>query len=304
MLMARPLTAVLHSGNNILKTNGIQRLQTCVISKRYKRQSVLHHKKKPPSYYVGIPTTDEVIENFPQHLKMWGKKLRNNPLSLLSPISQEISQQVRHGDLRIVWKFKGEDSLNDWILSTDKQENLGFSEAELVLTKNNHGHFRGTLATTIQNRELQERAGYCSLINKRRWESFGRRAPFDWSDYTHLVIRCRGDGRVYGIGLGRDEQFNLNFYDMHNFFLYTRGGPYWQTIKIPFSKFFFTNSGIINDVQRPLDLSRVAVCSIIIADGTAGPFSLELDYIGVYCDKEHKEVHAYEMYRTSMGDHS
>lgn len=76
---------------------------------------------------------------------------------------------------------------------------------------------------------------------------------------------------------------NLNFY-------------YFQ---IPFSKFFLSSKGRIQDKQCPLPRHRVSGFGISVASraGHDGPFSLEIDYIGLEYDPVHKEEFAYEMYK-------
>ncbi len=69
--------------------------------------------------------------------------------------------------------------------------------------------------------------------------------------------------------------------------------------QIPFSKFFLSSKGRIQDVQKKLHLDRVEYLSITLADGNPGPFELELDYIALLQDEGHFEEFAYENYGTS-----
>jgi len=84
--------------------------------------------------------------------------------------------------------------------------------------------------------------------------------------------------------------------DVFTFVLYTRGGPYWQTTRIPLSKFFFASKGRIQDKQVPLPLTRISHFGITVSDKADGPFQLEIDYIGTDFDPTHNEETAYEMY--------
>lgn len=64
---------------------------------------------------------------------------------------------------------------------------------------------------------------------------------YNWSDFSHLVIRMRGDGRTYGLGLQTnykrshhlDFTMGLTANDQFHYPMFTRGGPYWQTVKVP-----------------------------------------------------------------------
>jgi len=47
-----------------------------------------------------------------------------------------------------------------------------------------------------------------------------------------LHLRVRGDGRPWMINLTSETYFTHNWDDMYSYFLYTRGGPYWQDVKV------------------------------------------------------------------------
>ncbi len=68
-------------------------------------------------------------------------------------------------------------------------------------------------------------------------------------------------------------------------------------MQIPFSKFFLTSKGRIQDKQEPMPRDRVSTFGISVADKINGPFRLEIDYIGLEFDPSHKEVTAYELYQ-------
>ena len=62
--------------------------------------------------------------------------------------------------------------------------------------------------------------------------SFYREDSYNWEHFTHLLIRCRGDGRPFHLILGMTRYFDTQWLDQYNFTLFTRGGPYWQTAKV------------------------------------------------------------------------
>lgn len=66
--------------------------------------------------------------------------------------------------------------------------------------------------------------------------------------------------------------------------------------QIPFSKFLLTHKGRIQDSQDRVNLNNVHSISFTVSDGIDGPFSLEIDYIGVLYDENFTEEFAYEMY--------
>lgn len=69
-------------------------------------------------------------------------------------------------------------------------------------------------------------------------------------------------------------------------------------LQIPFSKFFLSSKGRIQDKQCPIPLHRVTNFGITLGDKINGPFQLEIDYIGLEYDPNHYEEFAYEMYKT------
>ncbi|KAJ0044207.1 hypothetical protein NL108_008132, partial [Boleophthalmus pectinirostris] len=86
--------------------------------------------------------------------------------------------------------------------------------------------------------------------------SFDRKKHFDWTSFNTLHLRVRGDGRPWMINIGCQTFFSHQNDDIYSYFLYTRGGPYWQDVKIPFSKFFLTHRGRIQDDQHCLWLDK------------------------------------------------
>lgn len=67
--------------------------------------------------------------------------------------------------------------------------------------------------------------------------------------------------------------------------------------QIPFSKFFLSSKGRIQDKQTPIPLNKVVSVGISAGDRSNAPFRLEIDYIGLYKDPDHTETFAYEMYQ-------
>ena len=118
----------------------------------------------------------------------------------------------------------------------------------------------------------------------------------DWSVYTHLRMKIRGDGRIYMMNIGVKQTFDVQWFEMYNYVLITRGGPYWQIVRIPLSKFVLSHKGRVQDRQRPVEKDKVQNIGFTCADNIPGPFRLEIDYIGVECDDSVFEEFAYESY--------
>lgn len=198
---------------------------------------------------------------------------------------------------RVVWEFRGPESLEEWTVSSD-HEIGGHSEVYLKLGKNDNTCFLYGTLSSVPPRDGETRySGYCTMRSKQPLASFDRKKHHDWSSFNTLHLRVRGDGRPWMINIAAETYFFHQKDDIYSYFLYTRGGPYWQDVKIPFSKFFLTHRGRIQDDQHPLWLDKVNTIGFTLGDKADGPFQLEIDFIGVCKDYAHTEEFAYEAYK-------
>ncbi|KAK7789067.1 hypothetical protein R5R35_002564 [Gryllus longicercus] len=204
----------------------------------------------------------------------------------------------RPGEVDVMWKFDNPESLSRWVATSDCDHGEGFSNCNLSITSGKKCLFSGTLNTTVPKDGRIKKAGYCNMCCHRARKSFKREAYFEWNQYTHIVLRVRGDGRSYLLNLATSGYYDIMWNDVFHYVLFTRGGPYWQITKIPFSKFFLGSKGRVQDKQYPIPLNRITSLGISVGDGINGPFNLEIDYIGLEFDPTHQEKFAYEMYRT------
>ncbi|XP_068608400.1 complex I intermediate-associated protein 30, mitochondrial [Brachionichthys hirsutus] len=208
------------------------------------------------------------------------------------PLSEHAFEQNR-----VVWEFRGPESLEQWTVSSDREIG-GQSEAYLKLGKNTNTCFLyGTLNSTPPNDGETRYSGYCTLRSQPQLAAFDKKILHDWTSFNYLHLRVRGDGRPWMISIATDTFFSHQKDDLYCYFLYTRGGPYWQDVKIPFSKFFLTHCGRIHDDQHPIWLDKVTNIGFTLGDKADGHFQLEIDFIGVAKDHAHTEEFAYEMYK-------
>jgi len=106
-----------------------------------------------------------------------------------------------------------------------------------------------------------------------------RRAPYQWKYALTQVTGPRKHTAYIATGN------NLSVTDSSQF-----------PLQIPFSKFFLSNSGRVQDKQAPIILDRVKYLSLTLSDDAHGPFSLEIDYIGLMYDAYDRHEFFYEMY--------
>uniref|UniRef100_A0A3Q3WBJ0 Complex I intermediate-associated protein 30, mitochondrial n=1 Tax=Mola mola TaxID=94237 RepID=A0A3Q3WBJ0_MOLML len=198
---------------------------------------------------------------------------------------------------RVIWEFKGPESLEQWTVSSDREIG-GQSDVCLKFGKYKNTCFLyGTLNSTPPRDGETRYSGYCTMRSQQPRASFDRKKHYDWSSFNTLHLRVRGDGRPWMISIATDTYFSHQKDDIYCYFLYTRGGPYWQDVRIPFSKFFLTHRGRIQDDQHPIWLDKVNTIGFTLGDKADGPFQLEIDFIGVCKDHAHTEEFAYEVYK-------
>ncbi|KAK5970285.1 Complex I intermediate-associated protein 30 mitochondrial [Trichostrongylus colubriformis] len=243
---------------------------------------------------------EEIIKDAPRLMKQEAKLLKEELSSTkITFEKKELLEDlgaVRHNEARIEWKFDTPEALSKWFTGCDSDWNEGFSKVQLVPTDNKTVLFKGKISTEIIKDGRIERAGWASMklhdrkfLNRKKYHA-------DWRNFSHLLIKCRGDGRSYKVMLHAPGAVDMTWGDSYSYPLHTRGGPYWQYEKIPFSKFFLTVSGRIQDKQNKVVVEEVSSIGIVLMDRIDGEFQLELDYIGVYNDHTHLENFAYETY--------
>ncbi|XP_026314845.1 complex I intermediate-associated protein 30, mitochondrial [Hyposmocoma kahamanoa] len=141
--------------------------------------------------------------------------------------------------------------------------------------------FYGQLDTRVPKDGRIKKAGYCAMRSKRIRKSFKRECTFNWNLYNTLVLKVRGDGRSYLLNISCEGYYDITWNDIYHYVLYTRGGPYWQIAKIPFSKFILGSKGRVQDKQNRMRLDRVTHFGISCGDKIEGPFDLEIEYVDV-----------------------
>ena len=100
-------------------------------------------------------------------------------------------------------------------------------------------------------------AGYVNIASKKRRLSFAREKLMeDWGYFSHLTMNIRGDGRRYMLNIQVKRDFDILWNDRWHYPIYTRGGPYWQYVKIPWSKFYLGSRGVLQDKQFKIPLGE------------------------------------------------
>lgn len=122
-------------------------------------------------------------------------------------------------------------------------------------------HFRGVLS-------LENNGGFASIRH--------RATSHDLSAATSLVLRVKGDGRTYLLQLGTSAQFRRSRIAYQAEFA-TRSGE-WDEVRVALTSFVPTYRGQIL-AGPPLHQAGIREFGIMLADGKAGAFALEVAWI-------------------------
>lgn len=162
----------------------------------------------------------------------------------------------------LLFDFTNKDELRDWRVVNDGVMG-GLSQGEIVLTDSNTAVFRGVLS-------LENNGGFSSARTLPR--------SFNLDSYTGLILRVRGDGKQYQLRLRQDDGFDGVAYR----YRFQTIADEWLTIEVPFNACVPVFRGReLQDVE-PLSPAQIQQLGFLIADGQAGPFRLEVDWISAH----------------------
>ncbi|XP_061825009.1 complex I intermediate-associated protein 30, mitochondrial [Nerophis lumbriciformis] len=262
-----------------------------IIHGEYRRPG-MPRENKPPWKNINF-SVSKGLAGIKKHFTLLKKEFLDG---WVGPQGKPIIEHMKEQN-QLVWEFRGPESLEQWIVSSDLEIG-GKSEVYVKVGRNdNTCLLYGTLRSTPPQDGETRYSGYCTMRSKQSLASFDRKKHYDWTSFNTLYLRVRGDGRPWMINIAAETYFSHQKDDLYNYFLYTRGGPYWQDVKIPFSKFFLTHRGRIQDSQCCLWLDKINTIGFTLADKADGPFQLEIDYIGVCKDHAHISEFDYELHK-------
>jgi NADH dehydrogenase [ubiquinone] 1 alpha subcomplex assembly factor 1 len=119
--------------------------------------------------------------------------------------------------------------------------------------------------------------GRVSLENNGGFASARTRMQADLDDHDGIIIRVKGDGKTYGFRLRTASRGRVTPYSWEAMFMAPAGE--WTEIKLPFSSFrpVYRGRQLVN--VPDLDMQNIAEAGLMVSNGQAGPFELELDWI-------------------------
>ncbi|CAK9438752.1 uncharacterized protein LODBEIA_P29760 [Lodderomyces beijingensis] len=175
--------------------------------------------------------------------------------------------------------------LQSTILRRSDQEIGGFSTVNFEIDPQERcGHFFGELSLDLPKDNLTvTRSGYAMFRTRDQLQSWISGDKFwDWSQYSALVLRVKGDRRKYMVNIQANTPLVTDLFQ-HRLFLNHPGQ--WETVVIPLSDFVMTNWGVIQDGSE-INKSEIKTIGIGLLDKQYGPYSLKIDWIKVMTGSE------------------
>ena len=69
----------------------------------------------------------------------------------------------KHNDFERVYSFHSEDDIDKWVVSTDADTGVGHSSAELILSQNKTGIFKGNINTDAPKDGIVTKTGFANI---------------------------------------------------------------------------------------------------------------------------------------------
>ncbi|MBK9140732.1 MAG: CIA30 family protein [Verrucomicrobia bacterium] len=158
-----------------------------------------------------------------------------------------------------IFDFSRPGPLANWQVVND--DVMGGVSSSRFLAEGDVAVFSGTVS-------LENNGGFASVRSSPgRWDLVGCQA---------LVVRARGDGRRYKLTVRASTDPAAPLYQA----AFTTTAGVWQEFRLPLESFVPTFRGRTLAGEPPLDPRRIVSVGLLISDKQAGPFRLEVAWIG------------------------
>ncbi|MBM4154925.1 MAG: hypothetical protein FJ221_07825 [Lentisphaerae bacterium] len=161
-------------------------------------------------------------------------------------------------DAEVIASFEKPDSARNWVSVNDGVMG-GVSKGGFERTERKTLRFSGALS-------LENNGGFASIRTKP--------SALDLAGASGILVKARGDGRTYWVGLHTAGQFDASSFRAY---LPTSKGEFTETL-LPLSDFKLQAFGRTLP-SGPVDPASITSVGFTIADKKAGPFELEIEYV-------------------------
>ena len=127
----------------------------------------------------------------------------------------------------------------------------------------NELHFSGVLS-------LENNGGFAQIYSQTE--------ASDFSNYSAVKLRVKGDGRTYQFRMATDAHFHGSQIAYRSEF--NTEADEWIEVSIPFESFVPSFRGRLLE-GPPMNLTSVQRIAFLLGDGNPGTFSLKVDWIGL-----------------------
>ena len=161
----------------------------------------------------------------------------------------------------VIFNFESPATSGEWVTVNDVVMG-GVSESIFEINQDNTATFSGKVSADNNGGFASART---SLINR-------------YNDYEGVIIRVKGDGKIYSLRFRTDTNFDGISYQAK---FKTVDGE-WNEFKIPLSDFNPTFRGNTLSNKPELESKNIKQIGILISDKQFGKFKLNIDWIKFY----------------------
>lgn len=179
--------------------------------------------------------------------------------SLLVLFSASLCAQVKQEPAATLEDFDAHHAAGTWKSINDGV--MGGLSKGSPLISNKRLLFKGEIS-------LENNGGFSSIRTSGK--------THDLSDYDGIEIRVRGDGRKYYLTARANGRRMLAYWSP----IQPPKGK-WTVIRVPFKSFYATYFGKKIPALK-LNTKKVTSVGFMLYDKKAGPFAIEIDYLGTY----------------------
>jgi NADH dehydrogenase [ubiquinone] 1 alpha subcomplex assembly factor 1 len=181
-------------------------------------------------------------------------------VAALALICLSTNMKADNATNKILFDFRSATKLPAWEVVNDDVMG-GLSDSQFQILTNRYAVFSGTV-------RLDNNGGFASV----------RSAPIreNLSALTAFIVRVRGDGRTYKFSVRTEAGFDSPLYQRA---FKTKQGE-WEEHRLELSDFAPTFRGRAIANAPPLNAATLHSVGFLISDKQAGPFRLEISWIG------------------------
>ncbi len=177
------------------------------------------------------------------------------------PASYGENSDTKEGKVKTLIEFLPKETrewspINDTVMG-------GVSSSTIEQASENTAVFKGVVS-------LENNGGFASIRSRPQ--------RFDLEGHDGIKIRVRGDGKKYKFRIRTDNGFDG---PSHQSTFETEPDT-WSVHQLPFADFIATYRGRQLRNHPAIDPATIRSFGFLVSDKQEGPFSLEIDWIGVY----------------------